>query len=279
MTKVIAGLSRNADVQAVLQIGSLRQQQLSPDSDYDLVLVLANLAEPWFVGVTEINGRFTDLIFVNQAEIDKVNALETAVAHNHPLAPIIRWLRDGEVLFSRQPIIATAQEKVQQQAWILPTADETRYQTWFSINYNLAQTRRMLASAKPLYQQTAVIRMANYAHADVWFGYFTLRGIEWRGDKTAVSYLQQHDPAFLAHYQALISCANPTEKFGHYQTTAAIAAQPLGGLWQNVPSLTNVKHEATLWKRLFDHDACCVAQEDLRLRTTQHNNYAKNPNC
>ena len=243
----ILQLSRNSTVQSILQIGSQRRKQLSPDSDYDLVIVLTDLVEPWFVGVTEINGRFTDLIFVNQAEIETINRLTSSVPHTHALAPIIRWLRDGEILFSRCALIVTAQTKVQEQDWILLPTDETLHQIWFSINYNLAQTRRIVASVNPLYRQTASIRMANYGHTDVWFGYFSLRRIEWRGDKTAVSYLQQHDPAFLAHYQAFITCTAITEKFALYQNVAAIAAEPLGGLWKVTPSLTNVKDKAELW--------------------------------
>lgn len=110
--------------------------------------------------------------------------------------------------------------------------------SWFAINYNIAQTRRMLRSTNPLYRQTAEVRMAIYGHSDVWHGYFTINQRQWKGEKEAISYLQLHDPTFLYLYQQFIKETDPDRKFRYYVFAAAVATKLQGGLWpENVTIL------------------------------------------
>ena len=125
------------------------------------------------------------------------------------------------------------------------SAGAPRFGAWFRINYNLAQLSRMVASNHPLYQQTADIRMVVYGAADLWFGYFTLREIEWTGDKAAVRYLTEHDPQFLSAFREFIGNSRTrTEKFAAYQKAAAMAAAPLGGIWPLNATVMNLRESA-----------------------------------
>jgi hypothetical protein len=130
---------------------------------------------------------------------------------------------------------------VQQANWLEPIADQAAYGAWFGINYNLAQAQRMVQSTDPLYRQTVAIRLAVYGHADIWYGYFTLRKLPWSGDKPAVQYLRTHDPAFLALYEQFIQTADLNQKMTLYAQIAALTTAPLGGLW---PSWATVINEA-----------------------------------
>ncbi|MCA9926685.1 MAG: hypothetical protein KC421_30165 [Anaerolineales bacterium] len=251
---VIARLAAQPSVQSVLIIGSLRHNELTDDSDFDVVIVLDNLPQAWFVGVTQIDHRFTDLIFVNHTEIEHIHQLDAPVANKHPLVPIIRWLQDGALQFNRSPILEEVQAKVQTQPWVLSIDDTAVYEAWFSINYNLAQARRMAASHNSLYQQVAAIRTAVYGHSDIWFGYFTMRKLAWAGDKTAVSYLQTHDPEFLAAYQQFITTTNLQDKMKAYETAAIIATAPQGGLWPENAAVMNVMDTHSLWQQLIRED-------------------------
>lgn len=69
LSELIARVSRDPSVTWIQQIGSLTDQKLKPDSDYDLVLVLDGVPQPWYVGITCLDGRFTDLNSVDRAEI------------------------------------------------------------------------------------------------------------------------------------------------------------------------------------------------------------------
>jgi predicted nucleotidyltransferase len=188
LQEVIAQISKNESVLGIMQIGSLKRKQISPHSDYDLIFILEGAAKSWHSGVTYLENRLTDLMFVNSTEIQRILDLDAPVTQDNDLVPILRWLRDGEILYSVSSSIRQAQEKVSTQNWIAPIDDEAAYNAWYRINFNLAHLKRMMSSIDPLYRQTADIRMAVYGHPDIWFGYFTIRRIEFLGDKAAIRY-------------------------------------------------------------------------------------------
>ena len=264
LNDLLARLANCDQVEGLLQIGSLAQQSFNPASDYDLVIVLrpgrAELgaaepaevwSEPWFVGVTEVDGRFTDLLFVTTDALEQVLALTQAVEPDAPLAPIIRWLQQGQLCYDRAGRLRQAQEKVRLGEWIEPINQDSAYGAWFSINYNLAQTRRMLQSPDEIYRQTVEIRMAVYGHMDIWFGYFTMRKLAWDGDKWAVRYLNEHDPAFLTSYRQFVRENDRERKFAHYEQAAAMATLPLGGLWSRPATVSNLQSANQLWATLI----------------------------
>lgn len=248
---VVARLAQAKQVAAVLSIGSLAEERLTAASDYDLVIVLHDLAGPWTVGVTSIDQRFTDLLFVATAALERILALTTSVAQDHELAPVIRWLRQGQLFFDHTGQAQRAQTKVQQADWLEPVNDQAVYSAWFSINYNLAQAQRMFQSTDPLYRQTVAIRLAVYGQSDIWFGYFSIRKLAWSGDKPAVKYLLTHDPTFLAVYQQFIEETDLAQKLALYAEVAALATAPAGGLWPAAATVMNEEHQQNFWQKLL----------------------------
>lgn len=95
LQETITRLAQSPQVAAVLAIGSLAENRFTPASDYDLVIILHNFAYTWTVGVTYIDQRFTDLLFVATSALKRVLALEAPVAQEHELAPVVRWLRQA----------------------------------------------------------------------------------------------------------------------------------------------------------------------------------------
>jgi hypothetical protein len=223
-------LSQHDRVFGALLIGSLPAGALTPASDYDLV-VLVEVEEPlWYVGVTELGGRFADIIFVARHALARIQTLDTPVAHDHALAPVLRWLRDGTIVLDRGGLRA-AQESTRARGLLAPPGSDSAYSTWFGLNYNLAVIRRLLQSDDPRYLAVADIRMAVYGHADLWFGYFAIRGLPWPGDKAALRVLEAQDSGYLALFQQFIAESRRAEKARRYTELAALAAAPLGGLW------------------------------------------------
>ena len=143
LNRVIDRLKTHEKVEGVLSIGSLVENTFTPTSDYDLVIVLHESAQAWYVGVTQIEQRFTDLIFVAESAIDRILVLNAPVPQEHELAPIIRWLKQGNILFDRAQRLQRGQAKVRKAEWVQPITDSDAYGSWFAINYNLAQARRM----------------------------------------------------------------------------------------------------------------------------------------
>lgn len=223
-------LSQHDRVLGALVLGSLAAGALTPASDYDLVVVVDVGGPLWYVGVTEFGGRFADIIVVAGHVLAQIQALDTPVAHDHALAPVLRWLRDGAIVLDRGALHA-AQEHARTHGLLAPPDDASAYSAWFGLNYNLAVIRRLLQSDDPRSLAVADIRMAVYGHADLWFGYFAIRGQPWPGDKAAVHSLEAQDPDYLALFHQFIAESRRTEKARGYAELAAFAAAPLGGLW------------------------------------------------
>jgi predicted nucleotidyltransferase len=255
LEKTIVQISKCESVMGIMQIGSLCRKQVSTQSDYDLVIIFDEAVKSWYVGVTFIKNRLTDLIFVRSSEIERVHALDTPVAQNDELAPIIRWVRDGEILYARSKSLQHTQEKTRTQALIEPIDDEAAYSAWFRINYNLAQLRRMLTSNDSVYKQAVNIRIAVYGYSDIWFGYFAIRRIEFLGDKAAIRYLCEHDPEFLSSYQQFINGKSSVdEKFAAYERVASMATAPMGTLWPEISTVMNLENTLEIWQRLLGSD-------------------------
>ena len=229
--EVTARLGQNEVVTGLLLIGSAARGELTPSSDYDLVIVLAEMPVPLHVGVTYIDGTLTDLIFLRAAQIDEVLALEERVSDDSWLGRIVRWLEEGAILLDRDGRLAQAQAEARSQDLLVRTED-AGYSAWFTINYNLAQTRRLLAADDPVYLAAADLRTALYASRDLVFGYFQLRGLRWEGDKAAVRYLIAHDPAYLDLLARFLGQPNREEKHALYERLAALTVAPVGALWE-----------------------------------------------
>jgi len=142
----------------------------------------------------------------------------------------VRWLAAGQVVFDRSGHLGHAQERVRagESQVAVPAGDV--YGAWFSVNYNLRQTKRLVDSDDPEALLTIDLRLL-YCLADVYVAYFNARGIPSPGEKAMIQYLQTHDPAYLELLQRCIGATERREKVSLYEQLAARALSPLGGLW------------------------------------------------
>jgi predicted nucleotidyltransferase len=231
LEQVTARLSRNDVVTGLLLIGSAGRGSLTPASDIDLIIVLAEMPVPLHVGVTYIDGMLTDLIFLRDAQIEDAVAIKERVPDDARLGRIVRWLDEGTILFDRAGRLTEAQAKARSADWLV-RPEGAEYSAWFAINYNLAQTKRLLASDDPVCLATVDLRMALYAPRDLVFGYFQLRGLRWEGDKAAVCHLMSHDPGYLALLTRFLNEPDRGKKRELYERLAALTVVPIGELWQ-----------------------------------------------
>jgi hypothetical protein len=231
LSEVIAHLSEREGVDGILTIGTTADGKLSLASDYDLVLVLSSMPVPLQVALTYIDERLADVIFITTRHIKEVLALEEPIDGDEWLGRIVRWLLDGELQFDRSGLVSQAQQKVRQGEWLRPVERHRAYDAWFKINFNLAQTRRLLASQDPIYLQAADLRMALYGPSDLLFGYWAIRGLRWEGDKAAVRYLSSHDPTYLEMFLRFIQEKEREPKMALYRRLAAATTAPADGLW------------------------------------------------
>jgi hypothetical protein len=231
LDQVVARLSQRDVVAGVLTIGTTSGDHLTPASDYDLVLVLSEVPdnlEPY--GVTHIDGRLTDLLFVTTEQLDEILALEVPIAGHDWLGRIVRWFQEGDIVFDRCGQLQAVRRRVRTADLLQPLTGDGRA-GWWRANYNLAQTRRMRTSSDPVYRIAADLRIALYGPADLLFGYFDIRNLTWSGDKEAVRYLLSNDPDYLARFRAFIAESDADRKFARYEDLTRLTVAPVGELW------------------------------------------------
>jgi hypothetical protein len=149
-----------------------------------------------------------------------------------PVCCLVRWLQGRRIMFDRHGAVTRAQTKVQAGKWVQPPSAAAMYRAWFQINYNLSQTRRMLAADDPVYEYAIDVRLL-YMVAECIAGYFTLRGLLWEGEKAAIRYFQDRDPEYLTTFTPCIHANDRLQRFRFYEDLARRTLEPVGGAWEN----------------------------------------------
>lgn len=231
LDEVIERLSRHAEVEGVLTIGTTSQDTLTDASDYDLVLVLSDMAPALHVGLTTVDRRLADLLFVTVPQVQEILALDGPVDGDAWIGRIVRWFVAGTIVLDRSGLLDRAQQKVRTGVWIQPMSEDVGYGPWFGTNYNLVHTRRLAASNDPVYLMAADWRMVLFGTTDLLFNYWKTRRLLWEGDKEAIRTLMAHDPAFLDLFQQFLVERDREQKLALYEQLAEIAVAPVGPLW------------------------------------------------
>lgn len=226
---LVAVLSSSREVDGVLLLGSAAAAGLRPESDLDLLLVLNELPLPLRMVNTWVGGRFAEVYCTTTA------AVASAAAAHAPGGSEMRllgeWLRRGRIAYDRSGLLVRVQQALQRVAADTRPPDAAVYAAWREIGYNAAHMRRYLASADPLAPTVVDVRML-YSLMEVILGYFTVRRMPWQGEKTALRYLEVHDPEFLG---LLRCCLAETDRRGRavlYFELASRAVAPVGPLWK-----------------------------------------------
>lgn len=260
---VLARLQQRPEVDGIILAGTTSGEQLTPYSDYDIIIMLNTvpLHRALNVAYTTIDERIADIVFVTTEEAQSILTLQPVVPDHDRRGHLMYWVHSGEIIFDRYGLLAELKARPWSDDWIDITGNEDTFQTWFSINYNLKHAQRMIQSDDPVYLMALDVRLL-YSLLDVWMAYFRLRKIAWRGEKAAVRYLQEHDPEFLAQFQTAMHTPDRAHKVTLYANLAAHALKSTGHLWdeaitavdfhstQSFDPLVDYHSAQTFWSRL-----------------------------
>src|SRR5213080_3410663 len=83
-------------------MGSAGTGDLTPASDYDLLLVLSERPAPLRVVNTWVDGRLTEAFCTTAAVIDRIAATAETLLHSSEEGAIVRWLRSGRIVHDRE---------------------------------------------------------------------------------------------------------------------------------------------------------------------------------
>lgn len=131
LDNLVARLAGRDEVDGIVFVGSTGTEHMAPTSDYDVLLVLADSAPPFLVGLATFDHRVTDLLFATVGEIEQLltgvqpppDDWRYRVAH---------WIRSGTIVFDHNGRLARLRRVLVAGA----NRPELRsgHGTWFSLN-------------------------------------------------------------------------------------------------------------------------------------------------
>ncbi len=230
LDEMLARLTHHQLVDGILFLGSTGTDSLTATSDYDLLLVLADLPSPLRLVTTWVDERLTEVYCTTVSAIERVAANPEAWLDASEEEILVTWLREGRIVYDRTGRLAGAQDRVRGVPPARP--DERKIEeAWREIGYNVAQLRRYLASDAPATQVAADLRLL-YSLFEVARGYFTVRRLPWRGEKAAVRYWSAHDLGYLNILRQCLGEPDRRRKAELYEELARRTLAPVGGLWE-----------------------------------------------
>ena len=239
---VVRRLRSHPDVDGAALGGSGQNSLFARESDIDLLIVVVEKWSNLRVGVTWIDGRMGDLLFATTREVEVISGAEPAPGADAWVSRVAAFLAGARILVDRSGELARAQMAARQ--WPATTFGPNRgdaYRAWHKINYDRQHNRRMLASGDPDYETALDLRLL-YGLDDVLTGYFAIRRLRWEGEKAAVRYLRERDPAFLALFRRCIAEQDQAAIFALYDKLCQKAAAPVGGVWRDEPTSAHLRN-------------------------------------
>lgn len=227
---VIARLAAHDAVDGILLMGSTGAGILTPASDYDLLLVLAELPVPLRMVNTWIDGRLTEVYCTTVRGVERIAADPAAYSDVDEEGAIAAWLRTGRIAHDRAGRLARAQQAARAAPPPALPGEREIYAAWLKIGYNVAQAKRYLSSDDPISQEAVDLRLL-YSLMEVVAHYFTVRGLRWRGEKPALQYLAAHDPAYLDWLRQCLAETDRGRKVRQYEDLARLTLAPVGDVW------------------------------------------------
>lgn len=220
-----ARLARHPDVAGLVVWGSGADDEFKPASDLDLLLVWRSLRPPFSFVTTRLGVTLTEI---------QVVSLDDILAVMGGAEPAGEWGSDhiiealhGRILLDADGTLAHAAAALRGRDLSDPSAAEV-FESWRHAQYNVRQTRRYLASPDPDAQLAVEARLLYSIHF-LLIHYFTVRRMRWRGDKEALRYWRQHEPALLADWRAAVRETDVDRKVVRYEAMHDRVYAPLGG--------------------------------------------------
>ena len=242
LKQVLDRLKAHPAVDGILLVGTTDSDKLTPVSDYDILIVLSEMPVPLHVGFTYIDNRLTDLLFATVNEVDRIITEKQQFKPFTYLLSVTRWLKTGNIVFDRTDRLQRAKDILQNTNLAVPPSECDIYDTCFDLNFNTRHNQRMANSSDPVYQTSLDLRQLHILNKLFW-GYFSLRGILWEGEKKAVRYLEIHNPEFLKLVRQCLAETDRKVKFKLLENLAEIVTAPAGGLWTGKPTAIATKDE------------------------------------
>lgn len=213
LEKLIERLKISPRVKGIFSTGTTATS-LTPSSDIDLIVVIDKNTEEIKSIFTTIENRFSDIYFF---DIEFLNQLKDKgeVSGNNFDGMFLEWLRKGKVEYDPENLLAHLQNKIEETSPNQKVADSEKRDFWIKTNYNFIANSRYYNSKDEIYHKALELRLL-YSVIELITAYFSFRGIPWRGEKSAIKYLESNDQNFLSIFEKYTRSNSLTEKMRFY---------------------------------------------------------------
>jgi len=232
LREFVTRLKRSEYVTAVAIIGSAREAIVNPASDFDVLIVLEDPPVPIAGGVSFVEGRLTDIVVMISEQVKRLSEADySKISMDSPEGVFLRWMQTARIEFDRAGCLERIQSRCLSGLSFRPPDEGDIYSRFDRASYNLAHTRRMLASDDPDYLMAIDMRLL-YQMADLMVDYFLVRRLPWQGEKHAIRYWKAHDPGYLDLFVRCINQDDRERKVDLYHRLASQTMAPIGELWE-----------------------------------------------
>lgn len=263
--ETIQRLSQSPFVEGIAAFGSRAFARESAASDYDLLIVLRDLPAPVFQIITAIDGLIADIVPVNVELIERMVAAGAEPPTDLFGVMLVQKLRTARILFDRAGLMARAQAAARAIPAISltpkPAMFAKRYAEMFWQGFVTQQVRRMSRSEDELHHLAADMMISSIL-TQTYRAYFELRGLAWEGEKAALRYWRQSDPACYELVRLLIGARDLEARLNAYERLSRhvldgygepIRAGQTAVMLATDVSEVDVTAMLDYWDRLFGH--------------------------
>jgi len=228
--EVVMRLARHGEVNGVVMMGSGAVAMLNPTSDIDLLVVLSGSPLEIKMVSTTIEGRLSEVYFVSTSELDRFLESPVQVHDYSEEAVRLRWIQTGQVLYDRSGRLEKLRAILAPGDWTTPPTDAEIYEAWFSTNFDLAQTRRLLGATDSASLMKVDLQLLLLLH-ELWERYYLVRRSPGLSVKARIRWMAANDPQVYALFQECLHETGRARKFAAVEKLASRVLEAVGGLW------------------------------------------------
>ncbi len=230
---VLARLAALDIVDGIALRGTRAIPLIDPSTDYDLLILVTERPLHITQLFTHIEKRVADVFLMDVQAYDQIVQGGRRLSPSSPDGIFMRKLAGSEIIHDRSGRIQRGLgEAGKGPGWFKAVSYSALYLLWFTQNFVLAHVKRMILSADATYLTASDMLMASSVGA-TYRAYFEVRRLSWEGEKGAIHYLQEHDPAYLEVLRGCLTSANREQKLLLYEQLVRLTLEPFGEVWDD----------------------------------------------
>jgi hypothetical protein len=223
--EMVARLQANSVVVGLIEYGSARHGDPQIDGDYDLIAVVA-ARDP---DVESLHFRVGGVpIDLNIRSLDDIRSLDRADGFD-------TILLDGRIIHDPSGHLEKEIEELRQRASVAQ-----RGHSGLDVAGMRHGHQHILDKVRNRHESMPTLASYVLYQGVYWLvrQYFEIRNLDFQGDRRALEFIQEHEPAVFEALEAFYRTSDLGRQSELFRTMAEMVLAPIGGLWREEEILT-----------------------------------------